>query len=217
MFHLEKIDYITGSTRAKCNMRTCQKINCELPSISRGKYCEKHRTNKKKPPIERIRTETEQKSEETHQKVEHEKQLKLDEDRIIRSEQDKEYEETVRADQERLDQIEYNKVLEMSINEYFLNKKASLGPENIDGVFYNIKIQLPNGLKITRKFKKDCSIGDIRDYIDVYFFENKINIPNYELIINFPYQKFTKDDCNIELQTLEVPKMLMLFLSNLDA
>ena len=141
-------------------MRRCQKTNCELPSISRGKYCENHRTNKKKTPIERIQPEQEQKTDgdripET--KYNEEMMMKLDEDRIIRSDQDKEYEETVRADQERLDLIEYNKVLEMSMNEYFQSKKANLGPENMDGVFYNIKIQLPNGLKIFRMTVQEVS------------------------------------------------------------
>jgi hypothetical protein len=29
-------------------MKVCEKIGCQEPSIIRGKYCENHRTNKKK-------------------------------------------------------------------------------------------------------------------------------------------------------------------------
>jgi hypothetical protein len=186
--------------------RLCQKPNCKITAISRGKYCERHRTNKKKV-VDLVKE---------FDKLEIEKNNKIEEDRALRVEQQAEYEETMRLDRERLDEIELQKMIELSKNEFYKEqeKKLELDPKD---VYYNIKIHFPDGVKIRQSFRKDCKIENIRELIDVYVYNNKMKIVNYNLVYNFPKYIFTKDDSYVSLESLNFPKNFIFFLCDLDA
>jgi hypothetical protein len=200
--------------------RLCQKPYCELPSIPRGKYCEIHRIKKKnKRNIEleqnfntlRIREEI-----DIERKL-LEKQKILEEERIIRQEQEEAYKNALEADRKRLEETEYENILKLSKDKYFEDLKNKLLTRDIGGEYYNIKIQFPAGLHINNKFSIDSIINDIREYIDLYIYENNINIINYDLILNYPYKKFTTDDRDLQIKKISNVKNFILYLSNLDA
>lgn len=189
-------------------MKRCQKIYCDLPSIPRGKYCEIHRSVRRR--IAPIFEEPERIHKEDTQRIVN--------DRLIREEQEDEYKETVRLDRENFEKIEYEKILEISRTQYFNDKKMFLLPEPEHGEdFFNIRIKLPNNTTITRKFSIISKIKDIRDYIEVYFYENGINIVNYILVSNFPHNKFTEKDSEVEITSLGFPKNFILYLQDLDS
>lgn len=174
-------------------MKFCQKYNCDLLAIPRGKYCELHRTNKPK------RDDTTQLSIPKIDDIE--SKLKIEEDRFLREEQDLQFKETERQDRERLEQLEFEKILEMSRQNYFEELKESLKDEiniNSDDCF-TIKFQFPNGLKNIKKFRHDVVVKTIRNYLDVYIHENNMNIKKYNLVLNFP-----KIELNEEFDTYQI-------------
>lgn len=215
-------------------IKVCQKKNCYEPSISRGKYCEQHRTNKAKiKPNNNILNHEEKKEEEELEPVHintydedinlalklsleisyNEKQgEKIKEDRELRMEQDYEFNEAVKIDKEknnkkriRIEEIE-NKRINVKENEPIESEK-----------YFNIKIKLSN-ITLTKKFKINSKLKDIRDYLDVYFEDNNININNYNLVINkTPLRRLLIDDNNILIESLKLSNSFILFLENLDA
>ena len=104
-------------------VKICAKDNCQQQSIPRGKYCEVHRTGRKKPQtqdIERTRRQVEEEINQKQlederirlQKIEDDRQLRLDQDRLrlqkieedrqLRRDQELEYNETILKDKERM-------------------------------------------------------------------------------------------------------------------
>jgi hypothetical protein len=210
-------------------MKVCQKDNCNELSIRRGKYCEMHRTKKipnREVTLSPIRTQESKTYEddieialELSRKIyEDEKKKQKEEDRFLKEQQEKEYYETLKIDEKILKQKEKdiedeidkerNKKIEFEIkkNRVILNM-----PSEEDENIYNIKIKLSNTTLI-RKFKKNCTIEDIRDFLYVY--NDKTN--EYNLVLNSPFKKFTKEDVGIKIESLNLPKNFILFVENLD-
>ena len=196
--------------------RLCQKPYCELPSIPRGKYCEIHRIKKRTKRSDsdteinfnNLRISEERKELESFRKQEEKE--KLEEDRKLRREQEEEFQKTMEADRERL---------ELSEDKYFedLKEKISLNTTCLGSDFYNIKIQMPNGTKINEKFSIESTVQDVREYINLYIYENNIRISNYDLILNFPHRKITVEEKDLNIQSLSKAKNFILYLSDLDA
>ena len=127
-------------------------------------------------------------------------------------EQDYEFNEAVKIDKEknnkkriRIEEIE-NKRINVKENEPIESEK-----------YFNIKIKLSN-ITLTKKFKINSKLKDIRDYLDVYFEDNNININNYNLVINqSPIRKLLIYDNDITIESLKLSNSFILFLENLDA
>ena len=199
-------------------IKVCQKKNCYEPAISRGKYCVQHRTNK--PKIKRnnnILNQEEKKEElipvninnnydedinlalklsldtlnnEREQVINKEK---IKEDRELRIEQEYEFNEAMRMDKENYDK-KRRRIDDIENKRINLNKSEPLEDEK----YFNIKI--------------------IRDYLDVYFEDNNININNYNLVINqSPIRKLLIYDNDITIESLKLSNSFILFLENLDA
>ena len=205
--------------------RLCQKPYCELPSIPRGKYSEIHRIKKRTKRSDsdteinfnNLRISEERKELESFRKQEEKE--KLEEDRKLRREQEEEFQKTMEADRERLEQLEYEKILKLSEDKNFedLKEKISLNTTCLGSDFYNIKIQMPNGTKINGKFSIKSTVQDVREYINLYIYENNIRISNYDLILNFPHRKITVEEKDLNIQSLSKAKNFILYLSDLDA
>ena len=199
--------------------KTCQKANCVNTYISRGKYCDKHRTKKKKIPST-ISEEFESLKviEDKKKEVELIKKTQFENDRLLRREQEEEYAEAVRQDMARMEQEELDKSVKLSIQQFYGELKVNIPIEPINTEdCYNIRIALSNGNKLNRKFPTDSIIRHIRDYIDVYFYENIISTTNYDLILNYPFRKLSIDDKDLKISSLDLPKSFTLYLSDLDA
>ena len=136
---------------------------------------------------------------------------------MLRSEQDEEFQRVLAADREReqraeaqrraadeqQSQIELDAAIELSRT---LDKEASLkrkrdrlvaepppGPDTT-----KLRLQLPNGSKIDRRFPSSATVQSVRDFIDVYFGDNDILIESFSLSTNFPRKTF--EDNNLSLR-----------------
>lgn len=205
-------------------IRLCQKKDCENESIPRGKYCELHRTNKKRRDVVIRNTNEEQKFfsyfEEEEKIIKEQKNKKIEEDRIIRKEQEAEYKETERLDIEKMENIRFLKAIEESKKNFIKEKKEFLLNEpdiKEEGVYY-FKIKLSTGKAILRRFSNDSKIQDIRDYLEVYFYDNNISIENYNLVLNYPKIEFgnTEDENNLKLKNVIEQKNIIIYIRNLD-
>lgn len=212
-------------------IKVCQKKNCYDPAIHRGKYCENHRTNKPKiKPINNIPIGEEEL--QPHNITSYDEDLnialklsletlnnekghikKIKEDRELRIEQEYEFNEAMRMDKENIENK--RKIIEEIENKRINIKKNEVEDDSEE--YFNIKIKLSNTTLI-RKFKFNSKIRDIRDYLDVYFKDNNINIRNYNLVVNqSPIRKLLIDDSNITISSLKLSHSFILFLENLDA
>ena len=210
-------------------MKTCLKNDCLELAITRGKYCEKHRS-KNKNHKKKSRTNEEF---ETNRSISPEtfnclmydyddsKQIlydKIIKDRELKMEQETEYEKTLLEDQQKLIMIEsekeFQKILEMSRQLSIEEKRKNILLDSEDD-YFNIKFKLPNG-ESKKKFSRYAKINDIRNYIDIYFIDNNIRIENYNLVMQYPLKKITKDDNDSEIQKITNEKSFILFIQNLD-
>ena len=137
---------------------------------------------------------------------------------MILLEQEQEYKETKRKDMENNENIEILKAIEQSKISFITEKKRLITeePDIKKEDIYMFKIKLPSGLTITRRFSNYCKIKDIRNYIDVYLYENKIFIENYNLISNFPKVCFEIHDNDKILKDCISEKNTLLYINNLD-
>eukprot|EP00614_Pseudopedinella_elastica_P026910 CAMPEP_0172619406 /NCGR_PEP_ID=MMETSP1068-20121228/93177_1 /TAXON_ID=35684 /ORGANISM="Pseudopedinella elastica, Strain CCMP716" /LENGTH=221 /DNA_ID=CAMNT_0013426151 /DNA_START=353 /DNA_END=1018 /DNA_ORIENTATION=- len=152
----------------------------------------------------------------------------------LRSEQDEEFERVLAADrqreQERLErqqeaddaksQAELEAALEMSLK---LDKEASLkrkrdglaaepapGPETT-----KLRLQLPNGSKLDRRFNASVTLQEVRNFIDVYLGDNELSIESYSLSTNFPRRVYNEDA--ISLREAGLHPQSVLYVQDLDA
>jgi len=198
--------------------KICQKINCNREVITRGKYCEEHKTKTKKPIQVRIR---EFEEEENRIQINREKEIlekeKIDEDRYIRQIQQEDYEQAMKMDSERLDKIEFENILTESKKNYYIELRNRFDSEILDNSFLSIRIQLPNGSKINKKFNNKTTLNILRNYIELYFYENNIDIKNYDLIYNVPDNMFVLEDNDSCITEIIDEKCFALYLHNLEA
>ena len=191
-------------------MKQCQKINCFNDAIPRGKFCEVHRSKrviKRNIEDDRLRIE----------KNEHEMMMNLESERLLKMEQDIEYKNTMEQDRLRLEKNEYENILKMSLEQFQIDKKNTLQNEPVNGDFYSIKIKIPTGIILNRNFSLDSKIKDIRTYLDVYFYENKLDIHNYDIIFNIPFFRVTIIDEEKYIKDFSEQKKIMIHICNLDS
>lgn len=214
-------------------MKTCSKNDCLNLAISRGKYCEEHRSRKKKSIVE-LREERLLKEEYKDMSpinMSHfrsyvttdfisKNERKIIEDRELKMEQELEYEKTIIEDQQQQrlkdEEKELFQIIEISKQFSIEEKKNKILPESVDEDCLNLKFKLPNGNDIKRKFNKTATINDIRNYLDIYFIDNKLKIENYNLILQYPRKKFTIKDYEIEINTITPEKSFIMILEILD-
>lgn len=185
-------------------MKFCSKEDCDEIAIPRGKYCEKHRTTKKKNEISDF-DKAINLSKMTYQNEKKEKEH-LEINRLLIEEQDREYEEAKKKDEERINRI---KIQEDIIN----NKRKKISSIELNKDHYKIKIKLQSG-NIILKCNKDNNISYIKDYLDVYFYDNKIKMENYNLILPTKDGKLVVNE-NEKLEELNVPNNFLLYIENL--
>ena len=188
-------------------MKFCQKNNCNNESIPQGKFCEIHRSIKKdinQYDVEKIKKDTELQSY-------------LEEERKLKNEQYIEYQNTLEQDRKRFEELEYENILKLSLEQFYIDKKTNLEIEPKDGDFYSIKIKTPSGEILTRNFSLDSKIKNIRDFLDIYFNENKIHIHNYDIIFNFPYRRLGLIDDEKYIKDFSEQKKFMIHIYNIDS
>jgi len=188
-------------------MRFCQKINCNNEAISRGKYCELHRSLKRNNQF----------LIEQAQKLKNEQENYLEEERKLKNEQEIEFNNVMEQDRKRFEDLEYENILKLSVEQFYIDKKNNLEVEPTEGEFYTIKIKTPSGKILSRNFNIDSKIKSIRDFLDVYFNENNIDIHNYDIVFNFPVIRVSILDDEKYIKEFSNQKKFMVHIYNKDS
>lgn len=212
-------------------LKVCQKENCEEPAIKRGKYCVIHRTNKIKSrtisvPVNEERNtfinnydkDIELAMKMSLDELNIEKNIynkKLEDDRQLKLEQEEEYNNIMRLDIQRV-RKEKERIEEIENKRVNVIKNDPLDTDK----YFNIKFKLPNK-DVIKKFKLNSKMVNIRDFLDVYFEDNKMSILNYNLVINqTPIRKIGINDNNMSISSLisslNLSNNFILFLEQLD-
>jgi hypothetical protein len=224
-------------------MKICKKDNCDDIAIPRGKYCEKHKTGKKN-----IRNNTHSNSihidnyttsiinsipqhssnlfniENNYNFEQKEKKrIENEENRKIIQEQEIEYKKTLIMDEERIrlkeEEIELQKILKISELSFNEEKRKKIIDEPEDNYFL-IQFNIPNGKKIKRKFSKLSYLKDIKNYLDIYFIDNNLEIKNYDFCYYSSAnckQLITEESDGQILENIFNSKSFALFIINNDA
>lgn len=160
------------------------------------------------------------------------RRLRREEEVRLRQEQDREFQETLLADQrresERLAQAkakqEAKEAKEKAERDAILKKeqqidqcKQMLSPEPDQGTpgTARLRITLPSGNKIDRRFYTTDQIKHVRAFLMVWLYENDVKIENFELSSNYPKKTFS--DWEINLEEGGLCPMAVLMVQDLDA
>eukprot|EP00605_Chrysophyceae_sp_TOSAG23-4_P000512 GSChrysophyteH1.ASY1.ANO1.574.1 assembled CDS len=159
-------------------------------------------------------------------------QQQRDEAVSLRAEQDREFRESERMDRQRREEREKQRIeaAERAQNEgrriaaeaeaaqnILKQKKESLDSEpNAAPHVTALRVQLPSGQKLNRRFLKSDTVETLRNWLDVYFAENdSISIANYTLCTSFPKKEVT--ELTASLESLGLHPRGMLYVQDLDA
>ena len=118
-----------------------------------------------------------------------------------------------------MEKKEYLKAIQQSKDSFIKEQKESILKEPpIEEGIYFFKIKLPNGKSILRRFLKESKLQNIRDYLDIYFYDNNIKIETYNIVLDFPKIIFTNtiDTNNLKLKDIINSKNIILYIENLD-
>ena len=149
-----------------------------------------------------------------------------------RQEQDREFQETLLADQQRENEriakekaekeakeAEENAIREAEIQKqkYIDECKSMLSPEPTKGASHStrLRITLPRGTKIDRRFAKTDQIKHVKAFLSIWFHENNVEIERFELSRNYPKKTFTDEEISLEDGGLS--PMAVLMVQDLDA
>ena len=156
------------------------------------------------------------------------RQWQRQEEVALRQQQDEEYQAALAADQERerlLQQAKRQEEEQQEREQLALREqemrlqqaKDSIRPEPDTTTMPSamVRIVLPSGQKINRRFHADDTIGTIRSFLTVYFHEHDIAIQNVRLSTNFPKQHY--DDDAVELKEAGLVPQAVLMVQDLDA
>jgi hypothetical protein len=198
-------------------MKICAKNGCQNIAIQRGKYCNTHRTKKKIIDDENVIKTV---FEPIYNLPKSSNNINYDTERLLKEEQDEEYKKTMIMDMERIrlkdENDEIKNVIEISKKMYIEEKRNRIKEEPAESKNnYIFQFKLPNNNRIKRIFHNTSTLLDVRNFLDVYFYDNKITIENYDLII-FPKEVFNIDNLN-KINEYNFEKNTLFFIHDLDS
>ena len=175
-------------------VRICKTESCAEICEYKKQYCTLHRRNYRRRTDDQLRNNIFQ----THVS---ETQIKLD--RELREQQELEFQETQLLDMQRInernDALFFEKEIEDAIQrsiECEKNERKSKiqDTDSIDiSNCIKIKFKIPNSQFINQNFLNESTFQDLRNFLDFYFFENKIDVGSYNIVSNFPKKVFSDD------------------------
>lgn len=170
-------------------MNICKKESCNNFSIARGKYCNEHKTTKrKKDNISKV----------------------LIEERQLKEEQNKEFSESLSKDIEN-----QNKLVEKRKQVDIIRERVS--DIKLTDSYFTLKIVFndKNGLYIIQEFNKESTTLNIFDFIDLFIYDNDIIYTNDYSLIVYPNIEIKKTDENKKLINIfNTNKVLLLVKKN---
>lgn len=201
-------------------MKICAKNDCQNIAIHRGKYCNNHRTNKKKIIIDDESKEEFKQVFEPIYNTQKNLDINYDIERMLKEEQEDEYSKAMNMDIQRMilqnEEKHIKDTIELSKKMFIEEKKSKIkGEPEESKENYIFQFKLPNNSRIKRIFHNNSTMLDIRNFLDVYFYENQIKIENYDLI-TFPKKIFNKDENN-KLSEYNFEKNILFYIHDLDS
>lgn len=153
-----------------------------------------------------------------------------EQDTLLRREQDEAYHATLRADQERLarereeeearlreerEAREQEQRKQQEREDKLQRARNTVPPEPLQGGT-RIRFVLPSGKKLERRFESDCTIGVLRAYLMLEFYESgESGFEQIGLSTNYPKQTYEDDTVTLEEAGLSPQAVLMV--QDLDA
>ena len=134
------------------------------------------------------------------------RRLQREEEARLRREQDREYREALAADRAR----EAERRAEREREE----RERRQREEKEDAVA-RIRLTLPNGRRIERRFRADDTLEVVRAFLTVHFHDHGVGIANFSLSTSFP--KRTYEDPTITLREGDLVPQAVLMVQDLDS
>lgn len=197
--------------------RKCKHSYCDGLPIPRGKYCEKHRTNKRNLSIFEEEKQHNFVYEESKNADAIDTDFYYEESKTTNTDlinqQNKEYENAMKLDLERMkikEDEDYEKILELSKKEYELQCKKQYFSEQTmnENEIIMIKFSLKNK-KIQHIFNKNSQIYLLFDFIDIYCHDNDIILNDY-YFITYPKVTITRKQSNEIIGNILNDKQILL-------
>ncbi|KAJ8612823.1 hypothetical protein CTAYLR_002050 [Chrysophaeum taylorii] len=163
------------------------------------------------------------------------------EERRLRHEQDREFEESLEADRRKAEaarlerereEAEALRARDQAEREARLaeekrldaqrstdRKRARLGDEPPSGgssKTARVRVQLPNGAKVDRRFLATHTVQHLRDFIDLYLQDNNLPITDYSLATNYPRRVLSDDVLDHTLDRAELNNKVV-YVQDLEA
>lgn len=79
-----------------------------------------------------------------------------------------------------------------------------------------IRLQLPRGGKLSRRFNKRDTVQTIHDFLQIYFFDNQIEVKNFSVSTNYPKRELSNERATT-IEDAGLHPRGMLFVQDLDA
>jgi len=160
------------------------------------------------------------------------RRLQREEEALLRQEQDREYREALEADRAReaarqaerekeeraqREQEEAERRAQAEREDGLAKALSLVGEEPAAGTpdTAHIRLTLPNGRRIDRRFHADDTIEVVRAFLIVHFHENSVDIANFSLSTSFP--KRTYDDPAATLREGDLVPQAVLMVQDLDS
>lgn len=134
--------------------------------------------------------------------------------------------EADRLDRERLEAEESDRAeleraialsVELSAEAAVSRKRIEIKPEPsaVGPEVCTLRLNFPNGSKVTRRFELSCTIQELRDFVDVHIFETNMKFKSYSVSTNMPQRVFS--DYSMRLRDASVYPTSSLYVRDLDA
>jgi hypothetical protein len=182
-------------------VRICKSEGCEEICEYKKQYCLMHRRNYRQRAGGELRNNIVTPHVFETQNTISQEQIKID--RELRHQQELEFQETQRLDMQKIQETnealffekEIEDAIKLSIETEKNERKSKL--QDIDSIDISnclkIKFKIPNSQFVNRNFHNESTFEDLRNFLDFYFFENKIEVESYNIVSNFPKKVFSTD------------------------
>ena len=139
---------------------------------------------------------------------------------------DRERERAASAEQERIEMEQQQAAAEASRLEEEMRvkeaerqrKRESLPAEPAKGKdTTNLRLNLPNGKRVQRRFDKACSLQQVKDYVELTCYDQGLELCNFALATNFPKRTYSADEDTLSLEEAGLHPQAVIFIQDLDA
>mmetsp|Transcript_16548 Transcript_16548/g.20599 ORF Transcript_16548/g.20599 Transcript_16548/m.20599 type:complete len:383 (-) Transcript_16548:115-1263(-) len=162
--------------------------------------------------------------EEVLREVERRRRIR-EEEIMLRQEQDREFQQTLLADQRREAERRRQEEEAQAAEQNLINQKQSrlqragelLQPEPAPGVgpVAKLRITLPSGKKVDRRFLASERLESVEAFLILYFEENDVAIENFSMSSTYPKRVY--DDMSLSVEEAGLCPMAVIMVQDLDA